>query len=79
LDNNEDYSRTSEVSINPILISFKCLIVVRINKLCVSVKSRPANGAFSFANKRANAQKTKELFFANARTDKPTLKSKFDD
>jgi hypothetical protein len=31
-----------------------------------------------FADIRANAQKPKEPFFANAQTDKPTLKSKFD-
>ena len=32
-----------------------------------------------FADTRANAEKPKEPFFANARTDKPTLKTKFDD
>jgi len=33
-----------------------------------------------FADSRANAQKTKSAYiFASARTDEPTLKSKFDD
>jgi hypothetical protein len=31
-----------------------------------------------FADTKANAEKPKELFFANARTEKQTLKSKFD-
>jgi len=32
-----------------------------------------------FADKQANAQKTKRAIFANARTNEPTIKSKFDD
>jgi len=36
--------------------------------LCVSVKSRPANGTFGFSDTRANAQKTKRAIFCQ-RTD----------
>lgn len=37
--------------------------------LCVSVKTRPANCTFGFADTKANAEKTERaVFFANART-----------
>ena len=42
--------------------------IAHIQTLCVSVKSRPANGTFGFSDTRANAQKTKRAIFCQ-RTD----------
>jgi len=42
-------------------------------------KADPQMAHLVFADTQPNAEKPKEPFFANARTDKPTLKNKFDD
>jgi len=49
--------------------------------LCVSVKRQPTHKwhIWFLPTHEPTLKKPKEPFFANARTDEPTLKSKFDD